>query len=130
MILFENFRQEDFDKLKVFLISKFNIVFLNHPDSNVREVFEITTSKGNLSGKFYDNNTLEISFSSNTLPTYESISSFIKNLNDQITNSNEPDSPYLKTHDFAADSKLFFEHLSQCDSCKKKFLEIWNHSNL
>jgi len=125
MPVIEEFGKENYDKLKIFLISHFNIRFLEDSNPQIEESFEITTPEGVLSGSFLSNNSFGIAFDENTKQHFDKIMSKIKEI--------KPDFKIITKkprHDFEAfyiNLKLIFDHLANCSECKKKFYDIWNH---
>lgn len=124
-----NFNEEDFDKLKIFLVTNFNIQFFNDSNPAIKESFEITTNDGTIIGHFFSEGGLELTFDEKSKHHYEIIYSFIKKLNKQDID-NQTSKPNLSLdvfNDFLSTSRIFFDHISECDICKTKFSEILKH---
>ena len=122
-----NFTPEDFDKLKIFLITNYNIQFFTDPDSSIVESFEINTNEGKLVGHFYSENILELIASDQSQTHYEKILSYIKKLTKDSIETIVPDTPHVEFNNFLSNSQIFFDHVLKCTICKGKFLEILNH---
>lgn len=118
----ESITQEQYDKLKTFLISNFNVRFLQSNKPHVAEFFEITTETGKLLGSFLKNNSLEINSSGNIQNVYNAILNKIKQLNGQH------DESCHKMDNFPNDFKSFILHVTECSECKTKLLEILQHA--
>lgn len=109
--------QEEYDKIKIFLISNFNITFVPGKTSSVIESFEV--DKGKAVGNYHDNSSL-------TLES-ESDSSFLDDLIQKITKLSGIEAESVsKTID---DVAPILEHIQKCDTCKSKFSEILSHTN-
>ncbi len=129
MEMINDFNEEDFAKLKIFLVTNFNIQFFNEPNTAIKESFEITTNDGTIIGHFFSEGVLELTFDEKSKHHYEIIYSFIKKLNKQDID-NQPSEYDLSLevfNDFLSNSRIFFDHISKCDICKTKFSEILKH---
>lgn len=122
MFSVESLTQEQYDKLKIFLISNFNVRFLQSNKPDVVEFFEITTETGNLLGYFLKNNSLKINSTGDIQNVYDDVLKEIKQLNDQ------QDESYHKVDNFPNDFKSFILHVAECSECKTKLLEILQHA--
>ncbi len=118
----ENLTQEQFDNLKVFLIGNFNVLFLNSDKPDVEESFEITLADGRIMGYFLKGNSLELQYSGNAKSTYEKIIEKIHQVNGNVENATS------HTVNDLTDLDDLLHHVSICDSCKAKLLEILNHA--
>ncbi len=118
----ETFTSEQYDTLKIFLISNFNVFFLKSNKPDVEESFEITLSDGTIMGHFLKNNFLELRYSGNVTSAYEKIIEKIHQLNGNTEN------PTSHTINDFSDLDDLLNHISTCDSCKAKLLEILNHA--
>ena len=134
MELFGDFSQEQYDKLKIFLISNFNLTFQPHQNPSILESFEIITKKGNITGHYHKNSSLELVHSKDSLEEYNRIIDKIKEMSG---NSEKPEEKPASNTDFAAqelmlqeyasNSKQFYEHILSCETCRRKLAEIWKH---
>ena len=109
--------QEEYDKIKIFLISNFNITFVPGKTSNIVESFEV--DKGKVVGNYHDNSSLSLES--------ESDSGFLDELVQKITELSgiEAESVTQTVDDVAP----ILEHIQNCDICKAKFSEILSHTN-
>lgn len=131
MDAFQNFSQENYDRLKIFLISNFSMIFQPGDSPEIDESFEITTNSGKIFGKF-GSNSLSMTHQ-NSESEYAKIIEKIcvdspNSKKTQIKNSNKyrDEKP---TKDYLSDSKKLYDHILSCDACKKKFLTIQKHMN-
>ena len=125
MPVIENFGKENYEQLKLFLITHFNIRFLEDSNPDIEEHFEITTPEGILSGSFLSNQSFGITCENSTEHHFEKIMTKVKEIKPDskpITKKFHP-----RMEEYFENSKLFFDHISNCSECKKKFSEIWNH---
>lgn len=117
----ENLTQEQYDILKVFLIGNFNVIFLNSNKSDVEEAFEITLTDGNIMGYFLNRDSLELRYSGNAKPIYEKIITKIHQINGNVESNNSHTDKLSNLDDL-------LDHMSSCDICKARLLEILNHA--
>ena len=115
-----NLSQEQYDKLKLFLISNFNIRFLHPEMSNVIESFEIIANDEKILGNFNDKQLLELIHTGTSQLSYKKLIDELKKINGTITNQN------LDSFD---NVDILLEHISNCDNCKSKLSDILNHIN-
>ncbi|RDJ31374.1 MAG: hypothetical protein DWQ18_02755 [Crenarchaeota archaeon] len=130
MSTFENFSQENYDRLKIFLISNFSLIFQPGDSPGVDESFEITTNSGKVIGS-YGNNVITM-MHQNSETEHQKI---IKQIQDEFPHSKKiqeknSDSPVDEkaTFDYASISKKFYDHIMSCDECRNKFEYIWKHA--
>lgn len=129
MDAFENFSQESYDRLKIFLISNFSLIFQPGNSPDIDESFEITTNSGMVVGN-YGNNILSI-MHQNSETEYTKV---IKQIQEKFPNSKkvqkQSDEIVDETipTDIASISKRFYDHIISCDECRKKFEYILKHS--
>jgi len=84
---FSDFTKEKYDKLKIFLITNFNLTFQPSSDSDVVETFEIVVKQGKIGGHYHKNSSLELIPSENTEEECNKIVDKIKELSNQEQNS-------------------------------------------
>jgi len=118
----ENLTQEQYDILKVFLIGNFNVIFLNSNKPDVEEAFEITLTDGTIMGYFLNGDSLELRYSGNAQQVYEKIITKIHQINGNVESHNS------HTGNELSDLDDLLHHMSSCDACKAKLLEILNHA--
>lgn len=131
MDTFENFSQNDYDRLKIFLISNFSLIFQPGDSPDIDESFEITTNSGKIIGNF-GNTALSI-IHQNSEIEYKKI---IKQIQDIFPHSNKIQTKNSDsiidekiTINYASISKKFYDHIMSCDECRNKFEHIWKHAN-
>ncbi len=134
MASFGDFSQEKFDKLKIFLIGNFSLTFQPSQDQDIAESFEIVAKQGKIAGHYHKNSSLELVPSEESLEEYNRIVNKIKGMSE---NSQKPKTkPESNTDltaqemmlkEYANNSKKFYEHILNCDVCRRKLAEIWKH---
>lgn len=131
MDTFENFSQNEYDRLKIFLISNFSLIFQPGDSSDIEESFEITTNSGKIIGNYGKNILSIIHQNSETEHTkiIEQIQEKFPNSKKIQKQSDENVSEAVTTN-YASISKKFYDHIISCDECKKKFEYILKHAGL
>ena len=131
MDTFENFSQDNYDRLKIFLISNFSLTFQPGDSSDIEESFEITTNTGKIIGN-YGKNTFSIIHQNSEIEHAK----IIKQIQTEFPNSkkinlkqSEEFTDEKISTDYASVSKKFYDHLMSCDECRKKFEYILKHVN-
>ena len=113
---FSNVTQEQYDKIKIFLISNYNVTFLSGNLPAV-ESFEIASS-GLIMGNYFDDFTMTLELKSGKSSLLEDIVEKIKNLYGLSAR------PELSESD---EVQSILKHIMQCNVCQSKFSEIVSH---
>ncbi len=134
-MIFRNFVQENYDSLKIFLISKYNVRFLSGQNEETRELLEINDNDTIIAINFYKNDSIEIISNDEHNNAYKTIIKKIQQIapesiesNDNHSGDNVESRQNNDTHYIPPDDLFkFFEHISTCDPCKEKFASMWKH---
>ncbi len=133
---FSDFTQEKYDKLKIFLITNFNLMFQPSSKADVVETFEIVIKHGKIIGHYHKNSNLELLPSENTDEEYNKIVGKIKELsnNSKVMQEKKPEAidtektaQEMMVKEYANNSRKFYEHILDCETCRRKLAEIWKH---
>ena len=133
---FSDFTQEKYDKLKIFLITNFNLTFQPSSDPDVVETFEIVAKQGKIGGHYHKNSSLELIPSENTEEECNKIVDKIKELsnNSEAIHEKKPEAidtektaQEMMIKEYANNSRKFYEHVLSCETCRRKLAEIWKH---
>ena len=101
-----------YDKIKIFLISNYNVSFITGAGS-ISESFEITSS-GVVLGNYFDDSLLTLNLKSGDSALLDEISENITKLCG-VKESTDNIRPIL-------------DHISECSDCRKKFSDILSHA--
>ncbi|NIP61886.1 MAG: hypothetical protein GWN01_02145 [Nitrosopumilaceae archaeon] len=125
MAQFHEFSNENYNSLKLFLVSKYNIRFLPGRE-NTHERLEIKDDDTVIGMTFYKDDTLEVISSNEENPVYREIIGKIKQSSQKKSSGaeNKKNESYNQNYD---DMLNLFLHISECDSCKEKFRIIFEH---
>jgi len=133
---FDDFTQEKYDKLKIFLITNFNLTFQPSSNADIVETFEIVTKQGKIVGHYHKNSNLELLPSENADDACNKIVDKIKELSNNSKVMHEKKSEAIDTEktaqemmvkEYANNSRKFYEHILNCETCRRKLAEIWKH---
>lgn len=132
MVTFEKVTQEKYDEFKIFLITNFNLSFQKSQESSIMESFEISLKEGKLLGNYNSDLSLEI------IPSHGSIqfAEITQKINEILdkktkiefgTQDRDLEAQALMINEYANNSKKFYEHILNCNTCRLKLAEIWKH---
>lgn len=124
MTIFHNFTQENYNSLKLFLISKYHIRLLPGEKENTQEHLEVKNNDTVVGVTFYKDDSLEILPNNEESTIYKEIVRKIQQISP--TSDGKDQNNDFSNRDFDDIVKLFL-HMSECNSCKEKFEDIWNH---
>jgi len=131
MQTFENFDQNKYDRLKIFLISNFNLVFNKSLDLDTVESFEITTADGKIAGDYQRNLKLVLHSHDEKSQSFSKIINKIKEIagsdSTKTTISSDQSAQEALIMEYAKNSKKFYDHILGCEECRKKLAQIWGH---
>ena len=106
---------ETYDKIKIFLISNFNIAFVHGETPDIVESFEV--EGGRAVGKYYTDESLFVASKSDT--------AFLDDLSNKITEL--PGVVIESVDETECDIGPILDHLQNCDRCRSKLSEIISH---
>lgn len=129
MTIFHNFTQENYNSLKLFLISKYNIRFLPGEKENTHEHLEVKDNTTTADITFYKDDKLEIVCSNEESQIYKEIIEKIHQISPNSSNSREHEEKNSNSHDESFDAVMkLFQHISECNICKEKLRMIFEHA--
>ena len=121
---FHNVDENTYNRIKIFLISNYNIRFLTSSNPNLDEVFEITFPEF-VSGEYDKDFSLCLKSKSDDSLFFDTLSGKIQALCGNISvNEIRDDNTTIETSDKMTS---ILEHILECDLCKEKFSEILSH---
>lgn len=128
---YQNFSQDMYDKLKISLISKYNMTFPPISSPSIKEEFEIKSDDGSFTGKYLSNNTLQIQPDMSDSSVYQTILKIIDSIGTpskvESTGPAKDDHIHLMIKDYAKNTKQFFDHILECKECRDNLAKIWEH---